>query len=298
MEIDYAKYEYTLAVVQVILAMLGMGTTLTVQDFWNIVRHPFGIALILTFQFLLFPFVAFSMGRFLSLPDGVAVGLILVTSVPSGSISNILTLLGRGNIPLSITATTASTLMCLLTTPLILRFYALQYLPDEFEMPTGLILGQISMCLLIPLSIGMLVCRFSPASREHISKWMIRGSLVALALLVVGSLGSGRIQLNEYDWQVPVSIVVLGILTAIVVDQLAQRLSLPRDESFTAAIEVTVRNTNLAVLLKASLFPAASAMDALGNQVLFVALFYGGASLVISTVPIIQRRRKTNRLAA
>ena len=52
-----------------------------------------------------------------------------------------------------------------------------------------------------------------------------------------------------------------------------------------------MRNCNVAILIKATVFPAiASSADPIGDAVLFVALFYGGASLVIGGLPVLWRR--------
>ena len=290
MTINYGTFEYTVIVTQLVLAMLGMGATLTSREFLDIARRPHGVGLVLAGQYLLFPLLAFVVGSVLPIPVGVAIGLILVTAAPSGSISNIFAFLGRGSVPLSITATAASTLTCLIATPLILRLYAATYLPADFQMPAGRILVEIILYMLLPLAIGMTVCRYAPARKDQFAKWMIRGSLLALACLIVGSLGSGRIDLRQFGWPIPALIVAFGIVKITLTDQVARLLGFDRKDAFTMAIEVTVRNCNLALLLKASIFPATMSPDALGNQILYVVLFYGGAELVISSVPIFQRR--------
>ena len=291
MTIEYATYEYTVAAAQLALAMLGMGATLLVRDFVDIVRRPHGVGLVLVAQFILFPWMAFSLGKLLPMPPGVVVGLILVTAVPSGAISNILAYLRQGNVPLSITATTASTLVCLLVTPLILHLYAKAYVPSDFHMPYGRILVEIVLYMLLPLASGMIVGYFAPGKREFFSKWMVRGSLIALAALVVGSLTSGRIDLLQFDWWIPVVVILFGTFKISFIDQIGQRLGFSVTDSLTMAIEAGVRNCNLAVLLKASLFPAGSESDVFGDSVLFIVLFYGGASLVIASVPILHHRR-------
>jgi hypothetical protein len=52
----------------------------------------------------------------------------------------------------------------------------------------------------------------------------------------------------------------------------------------------TIRNGNLALLLKARLFPATSADPEVGDAVLYVILFYSGASLVVSGSGVLIRR--------
>jgi BASS family bile acid:Na+ symporter len=288
----YAAYEYHLAAAQLVLAMLGMGATLKPGDFWAVARTPQRVGLALLVQFGVVPLAATLLCAALNLPPGIAVGLVLVAAMPSGSISNIYTHLGRGNIALSITVTAVSTLLCLVATPLVMRGFSGANLPAGFAMPLGHIVREIVLCLLLPLAVGMAVGRFAPSIQKPFGAWCLRGSLAALGAIVVGSLGSGRLQLSAYGWTAPAAIVVLAAGSQAVAFGAARACRFGPADSYTLGIEVALRNTNLAVLLKASLFPAtAGRSDPLADGVLFAALFYGGAALAVLLPAVLLRRR-------
>jgi len=288
---NYAQYEYGLAAVQLILAMLGMGVTLRWHDFLSILLRPHRIGFVLVAQYCVFPLIALVIGQLAGLPPGIAVGLVLVAAMPSGSMSNIFTYLGRGNVPLSITATTASMLSCLIFSPLVLRSLASAHLPAEFRMPWGRITFDISFCLLLPLVVGMVVGRLAGSWRRPVATWLVRGSLVALACLVIGSLGSGRIDIRAYGWGIPGVLVLFCVVQVWLTARLARLSRFNGSDRFTVAIEVGLRNCNLAILLKATLFPVSvTASNAVGDGVLFVTLFVGGAALVVTAVPIFIHR--------
>jgi BASS family bile acid:Na+ symporter len=62
-------------------------------------------------------------------------------------------------------------------------------------------------------------------------------------------------------------------------------------------VEVTVRNTNLALLIKASIFPAVTGqVDPIGDGMFFVALLYGGAALFMATPPVVASRRSAKAM--
>lgn len=288
----YADYEYYLAAAQLVLAMLGMGATLRGGDFWAVARTPHRVGLALAVQFGLTPLAAWLLCTWWRLPPGIAVGMVLVAAMPSGSISNIYTHLGRGNIALSITVTAVSTLLCLAATPLVMRWYSGSSLPAGFVMPAGHVVREIGLCLLLPLAAGMAVRRLSPHGSQRFSAWCLRGSLAALAAIVVGSLGSGRLHLAAYGWKTPTAIVLLAAGSQGLAWLAARGCRFDATDSFTLGIEVALRNTNLAVLLKAALFPAVSGRnDPLADGVLFAALFYGGAALAVLAPSIVWRRR-------
>jgi len=64
-------------------------------------------------------------------------------------------------------------------------------------------------------------------------------------------------------------------------------LNIARRDIAAINIEVAVRNVNLALLLKASLFPAALGVaDPMGDTVLFVVFFYGTLALPLGVAQI------------
>jgi len=289
----YPAYEYYLAAAQLMLAMLGMGATLSVSDFAKLLRAPQGVLVSLAAQWLLTPALAVALTRLLNLPAGIAVGMVVVAAMPSGSLSNVFTHLARGNGALSIAITTVSTLACLATTPLVLRVFAAADLPADFHMPVARVMFEIGVCLLLPLAVGMLVGRYAGRFRIPFSKWSLRGSLLVLLAIVVGALGSGRLDLKAFGWLSPAAIVLFGGLSYLAVLAMARIVRLAAADVQTAGLTVLLRNCNLAVLIKASLFPATSADDQVAGGVLFAALFYGGATLLLAAATVaIHRTRK------
>ena len=118
---NYADYEYPLASSQLFLAMLGMGALLAPRDFLAEIKNPKSLSIGLTFQWAIVPIIAVVLGYLLPVPTGIAVGLMLIAAVPGGTLSNILTHFGNGNIALSISLTSITTVASLVTTPLLMH---------------------------------------------------------------------------------------------------------------------------------------------------------------------------------
>src|SRR5262249_11298408 len=203
----YPRAEYSLSQVQLVLFMLGMGATLTAADFAAIARRPRSLLIGAACQFLLTPLIAVLVNHAFGVPPGVAVGIILVAAMPGGTLSKAFAYLGRGNIALSISLTLCGTFASMVTVPALLRLLAMEYVPEHFEMPLGEIVCLIALFLLSPLGVGMLVARRAPAGRLAFSRRCIRLGFVVVAVMVTGSLGSGRIRPGEYGWAVPLAIV-------------------------------------------------------------------------------------------
>ena len=86
--------------------MFSMGLTLTTEDFKILAQRPLAIT------------------KLLNLPDGIALGLILVGCCPGGVSSNIMSYLCGGDVAFSVGMTTVSTILSPVMTPLMVSFLA------------------------------------------------------------------------------------------------------------------------------------------------------------------------------
>ena len=100
--------------------MFSMGLTLTTEDFKILAQRPFDICVGAIAQYLIMPFLAFAITKLLNLPDGIALGLILVGCCPGGVSSNIMSYLCGGDVAFSVGMTTVSTIL----SPLMVSFLA------------------------------------------------------------------------------------------------------------------------------------------------------------------------------
>ena len=283
----YIQYEYWFAAFQLITAMLGMGATLTVNDFKDVVREPKSISYGLLVQLLLIPIIGFVFIHAFGLVGGVAVGVALIVAIPGGTTSNIFTYMARGNVPLSISITGLTTLGCLVTTPLILGLLITEYLPSDFTMPTQQIVTEIGVTLLLPLIVGMWILRQTPKFAELLSKWSIRASLFGILLIVIGSASAGRLDIAAYGYNNALNVLLFIVILAVFswLASIVARLSKP--DSTAIEMEVIVRNVNLGVLIKASLFPiSATASNEIGDAVLLTVLLYGALQIIFAAIVI------------
>jgi BASS family bile acid:Na+ symporter len=289
----YVEHEYWFAAFQLVMAMLGMGATLTGRDFRDVVREPRAVTIGMVVQLVLVPIAAFAFLRVLGVGGGVAVGIALIVAIPGGTTSNIFTFFARGNSALSISITGLTTLACLVTTPLILTALISDSLPADFTMPTGQIVNEIAFTLLLPLALGMAYLYLYPQKAVAVSKWCVRASLFGIVLIVIGSMTAGRLDVEAFgvdNMLLVVSFTLLLVATGWVAPRLFR---LSRPDATAIEFEVIVRNVNLGVLLKAALFPASvSATSHLGDAVLFTLLLYGGLQLIIAAI-LVPRYRKS-----
>ena len=99
--------------------MFFMGVTLTLPDFTRIAKRPWVVALGTGSQFIVMPLAGWAIAQLLGLPPALAIGVILVGCAPGGTASNVVTYLAKGDVALSVSVTTVSTLLAPLLTPVL-----------------------------------------------------------------------------------------------------------------------------------------------------------------------------------
>lgn len=165
--------DQALLALMIVIIMLGMGASLTIDDFRAVARKPRGVLIGFLSQFGLMPFIAFSIATVLGFPPAFAIALILIGCLPGGTTSNMFTYFSRGSVALSISMTTASTLMAIVMMPLLLNLYTTGFTAQiteamraagderEFIIPTREIIQSL-VAVLIPVALGMFIRRKWP----------------------------------------------------------------------------------------------------------------------------------------
>ena len=104
---------------------------------------------------------------------------------------------------------------------------------------------------------------------------------------------SGRLDVEAFGL-FNLSAVFVFVLALVFASMLACKLlGLSSVDATAIDMEVVVRNINLGVLIKASLFPAVVGQaDPLGDFVLFSLLVYGGVQMLVAAAFIVWRRPK------
>jgi BASS family bile acid:Na+ symporter len=289
----YIEYEYWVAAVQLVLAMLGMGAGLQVADFKKVALQPKAASVGLAMQLVAVPLVALGFIMITDLPPGMVIGIAIIAAIPGGTVSNIFTFMARGNVPLSISITALTSLACLATTPIILDFLIADYMNDSFVMPAKKVAIEIGLCLLLPLGLGMAFLKNFPAYAKRFSDLCVKGSLAGISMIVIGSLGAGRLNFTNMAGD-DIAVLCGFILSLTVVGVwLTKGFGLASKDNRTIEMEVVVRNINLGFLLKVSLFPTvAGESNPVADMALFSMLLYGAWQLATGIFLIFWRRKQ------
>ena len=240
--------------------MLGMGLTLTPEDFARVLRRPKDVGVAALAQFTIMPGLGWLISEVMGLPSGLAVGLILVACAPGGRASNVVTYLARGDTALSVLMTAASTAVAVILTPLLTQLLAGQHLPVD----GWALLRDTAMIVLAPVAAGIALNRLAPKLVHACLGLAPLISVLAVAAIVGGIVARSSTTIAAAAFPLFLSVFLLhaggfglGYLTA-------KLLGWDVTKSRTLSIEVGMQNSGLAASLAQRHFPTEPSAAAVG----------------------------------
>ena len=250
-------FEEILLVIMVFVIMFGLGAGLTPRDFRQALRRPWGLIIGWVTQFGIMPLLAyfliitflFQLPKEYAIP--VAIGAMIMGSVPAGTTSNIFTYFSKGNLALSVIMTTNSTLWAILMTPLSLYIYLSLLLPEggiaQQIPPRNIIVTLV--ILLIPVVLGMLIRKYS-ANVGAVLELM--GGLVGvffILFLLSTWVPRNWGLLSSTPWQTYVVAIGLGLFGIIIAYLLTRGFKMHPMNARTIALETGIQNGPLGIAI-------------------------------------------------
>ena len=232
--------------------MFGMGLTLTLPDFGLIVKRPLPVLVGVVAQYLIMPLVGWTLCYAFSLPDAVAVGVILVGCAPGGTASNVISYLAKADVALSVTMTSISTLLAPLMTPMLTAWLVGSRMPVDGEAMTKNIL----LMVLAPVLGGFVVRLLANKVVERILPVLPWVSVLGICYVLVVVV-SGSVDKILTSGALIIAVVICHNLLGYLFGYLAGRVGRGSDKAArTTAIEVGMQNSALAATLATKHFAA------------------------------------------
>ena len=152
------------AILAFIMFSLGLG--LTPSDFRRIITQPRALLVGVFCHFVLLPLVCYLMVRGFGITGVFAVGFMIIAACPTGTTSNMLTYLARGDVALAVSFTAVASVTTMFTLPFIVAWSLVAFMGAEqtVSVPVASMMGQIFMLLALPVGAGMLVRHLWPAA--------------------------------------------------------------------------------------------------------------------------------------
>jgi BASS family bile acid:Na+ symporter len=238
------------------VVMFGMGITLRPGNFLDVLRRPRLIGLGVVLQYLLMPLSAWLVSRALDLPAGLLTGVVLVGTCPGGTASNVICYLARGDVALSITLTTISTLLAVILTPAMTWLYIGRTVP----VPVLDMMLDIARVVILPVLAGMVLNRYLGHYLKAVKHAFPLVSVTAIILIIGIIVALNRPVLPALALPVIAAVFWHNLLGLAGGYYLAGLFTREERVRRTLAIEVGMQNSGLAVALAHSYFPAVASL--------------------------------------
>jgi bile acid:Na+ symporter, BASS family len=270
----------TIAPIALALLMLGLGASLTFQDFLRVFKNPKDFFIGFVCQLIILPLVAYSLIIVLKVPIELALGVMLIAAAPGGVTSNILTKFADGDVALSISLTAFMSLVSIISVPFII-FQSIDLLNIDYVEKEISVVGislKMFFVVTVPVIFGMIIRKFAG---EFINKnvLIIQRISIALFLLIFAA-----IYVEEWDnivmfltsagkiaFALNISMMLIGFYIAkFLASGIAQRRCI--------SLECGLQNGTLAIFVGTQLFDnmvymvptAAYALIMMTTSVIFV----------------------------
>ncbi|XP_053561447.1 ileal sodium/bile acid cotransporter-like [Bombina bombina] len=234
----------TVITIMLALVMFAMGCTVDIKKFWGHIKRPWGIAVGFLCQFGIMPLTAFVLSLAFDIHPAQAVAVLIMGCCPGGTSSNILAYWADGDMDLSISMTTCSTLLAMGMMPLCLFLYTKKWVDSDSIVIPYESIGISLVTLVVPVGIGMFVNHKWPKQAKKILKvGSITGGILIIIIAVIGGV------LYKGSWATSPKLWIIGTIFPAAGYTLGFCLAWLSNQSWrrcrTVALETGMQNTQL-----------------------------------------------------
>ncbi|XP_032256630.1 solute carrier family 10 member 6 [Phoca vitulina] len=273
------------------LLMFSLGCSVEFRKLWAHIRRPWGIAVGLLCQFGLMPLTAYLLAISFSLKPAQAIAVLIMGCCPGGTISNIFTFWVEGDMDLSITMTTCSTVAALGMMPLCLYLYTSSWnLEQNLTIPYQNI-GITLVCLTIPVAFGIYVNYRWPKQSKIILKI---GAIVGGVLLLVVAVAG--VVLAKGSWNSDITLLTISFIFPLIGHVTGFLLALLTHQSWqrcrTISLETGAQNIQMCVTMLQLSFTAKQLVQMLSFPLAYGLFQLLDGFLIVAAYKMYKRRLK------
>ncbi len=227
------------------VVMLGMGLTVSLDDFKLILKEPKPVIIGVFLQYTIMPFAAYAVVKLFHLPADIAIGVLLVGCCPGGTSSNVVSYLAKGNVSLSVTITSISTILAAILTPVLMFLLAREWMNVSL---LAMFLSVVKV-VLFPLLLGILIQKYMKRVAHVGTDILPLISVVAISIILGAVVASSKALIVETGLLIFVVVILHNVLGYTIGYALAHLFKLNYKDKKTVSIEVGMQNSGLAASL-------------------------------------------------
>lgn len=238
--------------------MLSVALDLRLAHFAQVKDKPKPFMSGVIAQLIGLPLVTYLLCLVITPHPTIALGMLIVACCPGGTVSNLLTMLGRGNTALSVSLTATSSLFAAFMAPMTILFWVSLYGPTadllkSIDFSVSEFLINTFVLLAIPLTIGMLAQYKFPNAMGRISKPLSAFAFLLLFLIIAVALYANWDGFLSLGWSIFLMLIGMTVLhnaAAFLVGIIAGQVSgASRQDKRSLIMEVGIQNSGLAIVI-------------------------------------------------
>ena len=244
-----------LAPIGLALIMLGLGMTLTIQDFIRVIKIPKDFLVGFVSQLILLPIVALIISLALNLPAEIAIGLMLIACAPGGVTSNVLTKFANGDVALSITLTAIVSLISIISVPFIMfssiDFFEINIVKEIAMSGIALIMFAV---VTVPVIIGMLIKYFIKDFIDKQAPTIQKISVILFSLIFISIWIEEWDNIASYILNAGLVVLILNVTMMIIGFYIGKYFASGVAQQKCISLESGLQNGTLALFVGTQIF--------------------------------------------
>lgn len=243
--------QYILAVA-ISLIMVGIGMSTKVSDFQALVQKPKATLTGFFSQLILLPCIALAMILLMDLEGPTALGLLLLAFCPSGSGSNIITKMVKGNLALSVSLTVVSTFFCLVSIPFLVpkAWSLIAGEGIEIHLPVWDTTMKVFITAIIPVCTGLIISEKRPDINKKLRptlKWLLP-TMLFVSFGLVYFLKDENKHEGEIFTYIPYALLI-NVASMVLTFLFSSSLRLSRENRIAISIDAGLKNSGIGLLI-------------------------------------------------
>jgi BASS family bile acid:Na+ symporter len=232
------------------IIMLGLGLSLTLEDFKRVTKYPKAMTVALLCQMVLLPVICFLLVKFSGLNPALAVGLMLLAASPGGATANLYSHLSKGDVALNISLTAINSVLSLFILPLIVNFsldYFMdsgQYVPMQFKK-----VAEVFAIVLVPVTLGMLIKNRLPNFAAKMDRPVKIASAIILILIIVSVTVREKQVLIDYSGELGIPVLLFNIISMAIGYFIPRFVNIEKKQAIAIGLEIGIHNGTLAIYI-------------------------------------------------
>ena len=251
------------------------------------IKKPKGIIIGLICQYIILPITAFILTLiFKNISVALKVGLIIIATCPGGSLSNFWCFMFNADLPLSISMTSASSLLSFAFITMNGAIYIPVISQGKISIDYISLLISVS-SVIVGIIAGLLIGKYAPKIILKFMAFLAVASMIGIFVFSIIGGASGEARLRDLPYQIFIMVGLLNIIGFTLAFGLARLVNLKRQSIVSVAIEASNQNAPLAFAILLLTLPDGIQRD-LATNVPTVYMI-SNIVLVLIILPILRR---------